>query len=209
MERDFDILSLSDQELITTILGGSEAAGLLAAELLLEHNSSLSDLVKSDLEIRLRMDRRLSHKTHRMLLLAAELAQRSSISQSANQKIISSSKDIAELLAPQMQNLSHEECWIVFLTSYNRVVEWRKVGNSGIASVVFDQRVIIKRAMELLSTQFIIVHNHPSGNVNPSPEDIDVTRTLKEAAAPFNVNLVDHVILTSRESYSFFANGLL
>ena len=75
--------------------------------------------------------------------------------------------------------------------------------------MVVDHRLIVKRALELLSTRIIILHNHPSGSATPSQADIDITRKIKEATALFDIELLDHIIISSSEHYSFKSNGKL
>ncbi|MBP3498248.1 MAG: DNA repair protein RadC, partial [Alistipes sp.] len=72
-----------------------------------------------------------------------------------------------------------------------------------------DNRLIFKRALELLATQIIIAHNHPSGSSEPSQADITLTKRIKEAATLFDINLIDHIIITATSSYSFRSHRLL
>ena len=108
-----------------------------------------------------------------------------------------------------MVNMQHEECWAIYLTSSNRIVEYQRVSQGGVQATVVDHRLIIKRALELLSTQIILVHNHPSGLAEPSEADKNLTLKVKDAAALFDIRLLDHVIISRESSYSFRRHGLL
>lgn len=72
-----------------------------------------------------------------------------------------------------------------------------------------DYKLIVKRAIEVLASSIIIVHNHPSGVAAPSAEDISVTRRISDAAALFDIPLIDHIIITDGQSYSFRQHALI
>ena len=98
----------------------------------------------------------------------------------------------------------------LFLTSSNRVVECMLLSAGGVQATVVDHRLIVKRALELLATQIIVAHNHPSGSASPSEPDKELTRRIKEAAALFDIALLDHIIIASSgETFSFKGQGLL
>lgn len=74
---------------------------------------------------------------------------------------------------------------------------------------VVDHRLVVKRALELLATQLILVHNHPSGTAEPSEEDKRLTQRIADAAALFDIRLLDHLILTRNDFYTFRGHNLL
>jgi DNA repair protein RadC len=74
---------------------------------------------------------------------------------------------------------------------------------------VVDCKLIIKRAIELLASQIVLVHNHPSGSVEPSRQDIELTERVSEASKLFDIRLLDHVIIAHGAHYSFRANGIV
>ena len=92
---------------------------------------------------------------------------------------------------------------MLYLTSSNRLIERQRVSQGGVQATVVDHRLIVKRALELLSTQIIMVHNHPSGAASPSEADKVLTRKVAEAAALFDIRLLDHLIISGSETYSF------
>lgn len=79
----------------------------------------------------------------------------------------------------------------------------------GVTALVVDYKLIVKRAVEVLASSLIIVHNHPSGVAAPSPEDISITKRIGDAAALFDIGLVDHIIIADGSSYSFRQYGLI
>ena len=112
-------------------------------------------------------------------------------------------------MRPKFEGLKHEECWVLYLTSSNRLLERQRVSQGGVQATVVDHRLIIKRALELLSTQIILVHNHPSGAAEPSAADKQLTQKIKAAATLFDIRVLDHIIISREGHYSFRRGELL
>ena len=201
--------SLSDVELLALLLGEDNDESLALAERLLNHyNSSLITLAKEELA-RLRMSEGIGLNRAIRLKVAAEWGRRIAINSGDNECVINSTNDVVNIFRPYMESMQHEECWVLFLSSSNRVIERYRVSQGGLSATVVDKRLVIKRALELLSTQIVLVHNHPSGISTPSAEDIELTQKLKSAADLFDITLVDHVIIASSSSFSLRGNGLM
>ncbi len=179
-----------------------------AEELLATYKGSLSSLCGEEIS-RLRMAAGIGLKSAISLKVASEWGRRCSISADSEHQTISSSADVVEIFRSYFDSMKHEECWILYLSVSNRVVERYRVSKGGVTATVVDHRLIVKRALELLSTQIIMVHNHPSGAVEPSEEDIVITKKVKSAAALFDISLVDHLIISSNAYFSFRSKGLL
>ena len=194
--------ALSDEEIISIIIDDK----LLAERLIVSH--SLAELAKSDIS-RLRMAEGLGLARSAKIAAATEFARRAAMEQSEKVTHITSSSEAVKALKPIFDNLQHEECWVLFLTSSARIVDKIRVSQGGLQATVVDNRLIFKRALELLATQIIIAHNHPSGSNEPSQADITLTNRIKAAAALFDINLIDHIIITATGSYSFRSHNLL
>ena len=143
------------------------------------------------------------------IVAAAELGRRVSALRGDDVVSISSSGDAVKILRPLFDGLSHEECWVLYLTTSNRVIERQRVSQGGVQATVVDHRLIAKRALELLATQVIMAHNHPSGSAEPSGQDISLTNRVAEALALFDIRLLDHLIITCNEEFSFRGQGLI
>ncbi len=103
----------------------------------------------------------------------------------------------------------YESFFIILLNNQNNTIGYVKISQGGITGTVVDKRLVLKYAIESLATAFICVHNHPSGNTNPSQVDIQLTKSLKQAAQLLDIQLMGHVILT-KESYTSLADeGLI
>lgn len=102
-----------------------------------------------------------------------------------------------------------ESFYVLFLNNQLKVVGWARIGKGGINQTAVDIRVVLKYALELTSNHIAVAHNHPSGNLTPSPQDLDLTRKLNEACKIMNITLIDHLIITPDEYYSFGDVGRL
>ena len=97
----------------------------------------------------------------------------------------------------------YESCFIILTNRANKIIGWYKVSSGGLDAVIVDKKIICKVAIDALASGVILVHNHPSGDSRPSSSDIKATRDVKDCLKLFDIALVDHIILTSTEYYSF------
>ena len=182
--------TLTDQELLELLLDDGDSERLAGA-LLSSFEGRLAALGYADIA-RLRM-------AAGRVLAARELGP----------DPIGSSNDVVRIFRPLLTEMKHEECWCLYLNTGNRIVERQRVSQGGVQATVVDHRLVIKRALELLATQIILVHNHPSGAALPSEQDKILTKKIAEAAALFDIRLLDHLIIARGGEYSFRQSGLL
>jgi len=102
-----------------------------------------------------------------------------------------------------------EEFKVMLLNRANRVLGIIEISSGGISGTVADPKVIFAAAIKSAASQVLLVHNHPSGNLAPSQADINLTRKLKSAGELLDINVVDHIILTSESYFSFADDGLI
>jgi DNA repair protein RadC len=100
-----------------------------------------------------------------------------------------------------------EEVVMLCLNRANKVVGFYKVSSGGLSSCILDPRVIFTIALNCGATSIILSHNHPSGNTTPSVQDKDITKKIKEAGKLLDIGLLDHIILTDDNYYSFMEEG--
>lgn len=202
--------SLSDAELLAMLVESSGDARdpQQIADGLLWECGSLQGVARSELG-RLRMVEGIGMRRAERLVVAAEIGRRVAMTSNAEVVSISTDADVVRLMRGQLESISHEECWVLYLTSSNRLIERQRVSQGGVQATVVDHRLIVKRALELLSTQIIMVHNHPSGAASPSEADKVLTRKVAEAAALFDIKLLDHIIISKEGSFSFRRESLL
>ena len=102
-----------------------------------------------------------------------------------------------------------EEFYILLLNRANKVLGWYKVSEGGMSGTVVDPKLIFSIALKGLASSIAISHNHPSGNLKPSEQDIALTNKLKQAGALLEIPVLDHVILSTEGYYSFADEGML
>ncbi len=196
--------TLTDRELLTLLTGEAGTADALLSAA----GGSLARLSRME-TARLRMIGGLGLRRARLLTLAAEYGRRCAVAEQSTAEVIRESDDVVRLFRPQLERLTHEECWAVYLTSSNRIIERQRISQGGVQATVVDHRLIVKRALELLATQLILIHNHPSGSAEPSREDRLLTDKVARAAALFDIRLLDHLILSREGDFSFLRANLL
>ena len=101
----------------------------------------------------------------------------------------------------------YESFFILLLNRANNTTGFAKISQGGTAGTVVDIKIIAKYAVDSLSPNVIICHNHPSGNKQPSDADLNITRRIKDAILLLDVKLLDHIIITENDFYSFADNG--
>lgn len=125
--------------------------------------------------------------------------------------VISSASALMEYLGATMANLPEEQLRVIFLDNSNRILKDEVLSEGIEDQTAVYPRKVVKRALMLNSTGIIVVHNHPTGQLNPSNADRNITRALQSAAESLDLRLLDHVIV-GREGkgyFSFRENGLL
>ena len=196
--------SLTDRELLTLLTEEERYA-----DALLDACGGSLARIAAQGESRLRMIGGLGLRRARLLRAAAEFGRRTAAELATDAECIASSDDVVRLFRPRLENLPYEECWAVYLTSSNRIIERQRVSQGGVSGTVVDHRLVIKRALELLASQLILIHNHPSGAAEASPQDRALTEKVARAAALFDIRLLDHLILSREGDFSFRREGLL
>lgn len=201
--------SLTDAELVSVVIregrDGLSALGL--SEKILQ-TETLSQLARKDLKA-LRMTAGLGVKRAAVLAAALELGRRMRAQEAGMPEVIATNDDVARIFRPAIAGLPHEEFWVLYLSSANTVVGKEKVSQGGVSGTVVDHRLVIKRAIELLASGIILVHNHPSGVAQPSDDDKRLTRKIAEAASLFDIPVLDHLIVTTGDCFSFRQAGLV
>ena len=143
------------------------------------------------------------------IIAALELGRRRKEQEPAKRTKMLSSKDSFEFIYPDFMDLQYEEFWIILLDRGNHFIRKINVSKGGVAGTVVDVKRIFKEAIENLASYIVMCHNHPSGNLRPSEEDIRITKRMKEAGILMDIKVLDHLIIAGREYLSFIDEGLL
>ena len=202
---------LSDAELLSLLVAeslGDDQALELGRELVKESGDSLLGVAEQDIA-RLRMMSGLGKLRAMRIKAASEMGRRVAQARATTQSVIASDSDVVRLMEPQLGTLQHEECWALYLASSGRVLERMRISQGGVQATVVDCKLIIKRALELLAVQIVLVHNHPSGCAEPSGQDVALTERVSAAANLFDIRLLDHVIISRGAHFSFRARNMI
>lgn len=114
---------------------------------------------------------------------------------------------VASALALKLTSLKTEVFGALFLNTKNQLIKDLILSRGTIDCTTVHVRTVAEKALRLKAKSMVVYHNHPSGNVNPSPEDTALTRKLKEGLAVLEIKLLDHLIVFGRDYYSFADNG--
>ncbi len=144
------------------------------------------------------------------LLAAIELGRRGKLAKAMSRKKVSTSKDAFEVLLPFYDDLSREHCYVLLLDQSNKLLAVQPISAGGLTSTVVDPRIVFRKAVETKNTaQLIISHNHPSGNINPSVADKNITQKLIDGAKLLDLKMIDHLIIGHNEYFSFADTALI
>ncbi|MGB8375049.1 MAG: DNA repair protein RadC [Salegentibacter sp.] len=204
-------LSLSDSELIAILIGSgsrNESAVELSKRILASSKNNLSELGKMSVQ-QLCNFKGIGTAKAVSIVAALELGRRRRIEEALEQKKISSSLSVFELMQPLIGELPHEEFWIIYLNNSNKVIDQVQLSKGGITGTLVDVRITLRKALELGATAIILSHNHPSGNLNASEADKQLTKKLKTCAESLDIKVLDHIIVTEKSYFSFADEGLL
>jgi len=208
---DKGLSALTDTELLAIILrsGSSfETVVSLSRRMLSLAGNSLDSLGRMTVQELTRL-KGMGPAKAMSIVCAFELGRRRAREESPARFTIGSSKDVYQFCSHLVMDIPHEEMYVILLNRANVIIGNFKVSQGGISAAVVDIRLILKPAIESLASGIILVHNHPSGNLNPSREDKQVTTRLKEAAKLMDISLLDHLIIAGKLWFSFADEGIL
>ncbi len=204
--------ALSDAELVAILIGSGsakESAVELARKIMAGYKNNLNELGKATIEELKNSYHGVGEAKAIAIVSAMELGRRRLLHQSLEMPVIKSSNDIYNLYLPVIADLPHEEFWITLLNRANKVRHRFNISKGGLTGTVIDVRLIMKKALENNASSLILCHNHPSGNINPSDADIQITKKLKDAGKLMDIPVLDHLIVTENGYFSFADEGII
>lgn len=197
--------ALATTELLALLLGTAEAPGL--AQDLLASVGSLHQLARAT-KAQLMRIRGIGETQAGRLMAFLELSRRLQAPAAEERLKVTSPADAAALLLPTMRHLDQEELRVVLLDTRNRVLGTPTIYRGSLNSSVVRIGEVFRAAVEAPAAAVIVVHNHPSGDPSPSPEDIKVTRQLVQAGKVLDIEMLDHVIIGDGRYTSLKEKGL-
>lgn len=203
--------SLSDAELIAILIGSGnleETAVELSRRILSSADNNLNELGRKNIDF-LQSFKGIGEAKAVTIAAALELGRRRKEADVFNKNKITGSKDAAEFFQPVLGDLNHEEFWVLLLNRGNVIIDSFMVSQGGISGTVIDVRIILKRALEKMASSLILCHNHPSGTLQASGADIQITNKVKESAEIMDIVILDHIIIGRNKYLSFADEGML
>ncbi|MGL6126453.1 RadC family protein [Chryseobacterium artocarpi] len=203
--------ALSDSELLAIIMGSGsreESVVELARKILASVNNNWHQLSLLSVKDLMKF-KGIGEAKAISIITALEIGRRRAGQEIPEKPTIGNSHDAYAILKNQLSDLRTEEFWAIFLNNSNKVIHSSQLTQGGISQSIVDVRVLFKTALEHFSTGIIIAHNHPSGSLKPSKEDINITKKIKEAGNVLSIQLLDHIIITQNSYFSFSDAGLL
>ncbi|MFQ5954482.1 MAG: DNA repair protein RadC [Kiloniellales bacterium] len=143
------------------------------------------------------------------LIAVNEAACRMLRHKAAERPVLGSWNQLLDYVSVRMGDAPREEFRVLYLDAKNKLIEDEALQKGTVGETAVYPREVVKRALELHATAFIMVHNHPSGDPTPSRADIDMTREVAEAGKALGITLHDHLIIGGRRHASFKSLGLL
>ena len=204
-------LTLSIAELLAIIIGSgnkNESAVHLSKRILQSVENNV-DLLASYSVTQLMKFKGVGEAKAVTIIAALELGNRRTLIKNNKKPIIKSSTDAYQILKPLIGSLQHEEFWVLYLNNSNKVLEVHQLSKGGITATMVDIRLLYKKAVELSAVAIIVAHNHPSGKLLPSTSDKQLTQKIKDSGSTLDIKLLDHLIITQKDYFSFADNELL
>jgi DNA repair protein RadC len=201
---------LSDAELIAILIGSgsrNESAVDLSKRILASVNHNLNALGKLSIS-QLMNFKGIGEAKAISIIAAMELGRRRRSEDAVELKKITSSKAVFEVMQPIIGELQHEEFWVLFLNNSNKILFKSQLSKGGMTGTMVDVRIVFKIAFEQNATAIILAHNHPSGKLQASDADIQITKKIKNAGQQLDIPVLDHIIVTETAYYSFADDGI-
>jgi len=202
---------LTDAELIAILISSgniNETAVELAKRILTATDNDLNTLGRKGIDF-LKTFNGIGEAKAVTIVAALELGKRRKNAETSNKSKITGSKDAADFFMPLLGDLNHEEFWVMLLNRGNKIIDTFMVSQGGISGTVIDVRLILKKAIEKLASSLILCHNHPSGTMQASDADRQITGKITDAAKIMDITVLDHVIIGQNSYLSFADEGML
>ncbi len=202
--------ALSNAELIASLIGSgnkAESAVDLSKRILNDQQNNWENLGKLTVK-ELMQYKGIGEAKAISIIAALEIGRRRNTAKALAPKTIKSSKEAFDLLYPQLADKTQEEFWLIALRK-NTIIDLELIQKGGLDHAMIDIRLLLKYLLNKNATGFIIAHNHPSGHLQPSKADKQITEKIKKAATLLDIQLLDHLIIAGKNYYSFADHHLL
>ena len=202
---------LSDAELLAILIGSgnrNESAIELCKRILHQSDNNINQLAKLSVNDLMKF-KGIGEAKAISIIAALEIGRRRKSEDIIVKTAITSSSHLYEYIKPVLEDLPHEEFWIILLSRANKIIDKQLIGRGGISETTADIKLIFKKSIESLASAIILAHNHPSGNLKPSQSDINLTNKIVEASKLMDIKVLDHLIIGDGNYYSFADEGII
>lgn len=202
---------LSKAELLAILVGSGipgKSAVEMMREILNDYNDSLKLLGKATIED-LTQYKGMGKAKAITVLAACQLANKRLEEELQPRQRISETKDAFLYFRPKMQDLTTEECHLLMLNNNLKIINSVMLSHGGLVGTAVDLRELLRHALLSQATSVILCHNHPSGNLNPSREDDNLTERARKACQTMGIKFLDHLIVSDDKYYSYTEQGKL
>lgn len=202
--------SLTDVELLALLLGsGIRGKSVLefAREILKDNDNRLAYLSRKSIPELIRRYKGMGVAKATLLVAAMTFGARTQADLTIADPQLSSSDAVYNHMRSRLERLNNEEFWVLHLSRANRLISAEQISKGGQHQTSVDAKLIAKSCIDRLSSSVILVHNHPSGNMNPSGADDQLTRKITEVCRIVDVGVLDHVIIGPTGYYSYRDQG--
>jgi DNA repair protein RadC len=202
---------LTDAELIAILISSGnaeETAVELSRRILSGSSNSLHELGRLSVHDLMKF-KGIGEAKALSIVSALELGRRRKAQDKPVREQIVTSKDATDIFQPMLGDNAHEEFWVLFLNRANVVTGKHCVSSGGMTGTVVDPKMIFKAALDAKAVSIILCHNHPSGNVKPSQQDLDLTKKITAAGKLIEIAVLDHVIVSQHAFFSFADEGMM
>ncbi len=203
--------TLSDAELLAIIIGSGnrdESAVELSRRILQSVGNNWHQLSRLSIKDLMKFNG-VGEAKAIAIAAALEIGRRKASQEVAEKKSLTSPNEAFWFFKPYLSDLQTEEVWAAFVNQKNKILHFSQISSGGISSSVVDVRVLFKTALDHFATGIFLAHNHPAGSLQPSEEDIKITKQIHQAGKLLNITLIDHLILNQTSFFSFSNEGLL
>lgn len=203
--------SLSDAELIAILIGSGnlqESAVELSRRILKSNADNLIEL--SGMGVKELMQFKGIGEAKAISIVAAlELGRRRRYAEAVEKPTVRSSREAFEHFYARLSDLQYEQFWVLLLNQANKVIRLVNISDGGVSGTIVDPKKVFKMALEYNACNLILCHNHPSGNLVPSGNDLKLTSKMVDAGKMLEIRVLDHIIIGQNDYYSFADEGEL
>lgn len=203
--------ALSDVELLAILIGTGTrdlSAVDLARNIYLSVNQNITELSRLSIKDMTKF-KGIGEAKAINIAAALELGRRRRLEDGLSRKKIISSRDAFEIMHPLLSDNNYEEFWIITINRGNVIKRTHKISEGSLSGTVADPKKIFKFALEDNASSIVLCHNHPSGNSTPSKKDHEITQKCKSVGLSLDLPVLDHIIITQDNYYSFADEGTL